>query len=76
MDEKEKTFYELVGEMRDAQRLYFRERTRSALERAKKLERSVDVAIAAHRAKTIQESYKSTQATLFEMGGVHHEEPE
>ena len=36
------TFVELVREMREAQRRYFKERTQSALKEAKRLEEQVD----------------------------------
>ena len=40
-----KLFFELVVQMRDAQKKYFRERTGSSLAAAKKLEQQVDQAI-------------------------------
>lgn len=39
------SFIELVKTMREAQKTYFRERTQSALQRSKNLERQVDVQI-------------------------------
>lgn len=46
---KPEQFYELVSQMRAAQRTYFKERTSSNLTIAKKLEKEVDQAIADHQ---------------------------
>lgn len=46
---QEQHFYELVEQMRAAQKTYFKERTGSSLVAAKKLEKQVDAAIASYR---------------------------
>lgn len=45
---KENEFYDLVLQMRNAQKEYFRTRSKSVLECSKELERKVDAAIGEH----------------------------
>jgi hypothetical protein len=52
-----KEFIELVREMRNAQRAYFRTRSKDALNRSKELERKVD---------NYLQSINNTQQTLFQ----------
>ena len=44
----ENEFYDLVNEMRTAQKMYFKTRDANYLDEARKLERTVDKAIADH----------------------------
>lgn len=43
--EKAKAFFDLVREMREAQKAYFMTRTKETLDRSKRLERDVDKVI-------------------------------
>jgi hypothetical protein len=52
-----KEFIELVREMRNAQKEYFKTRTKDALNRSKELERKVDAEL---------QSINNTQQTLFQ----------
>lgn len=47
-------FFDLVEQMRDAQKEYFRTRSKDALEHSKQLERSVDAKIRAYKEKKKQ----------------------
>ena len=59
-----KQFFDKVSEMREAQKVYFRTRSTSALNRSKCLEAIVDAEIS--RVQAILEAQKPKQPNLFE----------
>lgn len=58
-----RVFFDKVSSMREAQREYFRTRSRTALARAQKIEKEIDAEI--ERVNTITGKPKYVQTTLF-----------
>lgn len=58
-----KEFFDTVAVMRDAQKVYFRDRTREALNESKALEKKVDAEIA--RARSILAGLPAKEPQLF-----------
>ena len=58
-----KEFFDTVAQMRDAQKVYFRDRTREALNESKRLEKKVDAEIA--RARAILAGLPAKEPQLF-----------